>query len=123
MLVEIFAKVSGLTIEDILVLKIRFQQNLTAKLVKRFINMKKKLIYTIGILILTVSVIAMYVYSKRSSIAESLFTDKLTEVENLYDLDIEYDNLKIIGLNTIILNNLKVKQNNEDFFAFSLNKA
>ena len=85
--------------------------------------MKKKLIYTIGILILTTSVIAIYVYSKRNSIAESLFTDQLTKVENLYDLNIEYDNLKIIGLNTIILNNLKVKQNNEDFFAFSLKKA
>lgn len=85
--------------------------------------MKRKLLYSIGIFILAVCAIAIYMYTKRSSIAESLFKDKVTVIENSYNLDIQYDNLKVIGLNTIILNNVHVNQNNDNFVSFTLKQT
>lgn len=85
--------------------------------------MKKKLIYIVGSLLLAISAISIYIYTCRTSIAESYLSEKLIEIENKYDFDIKYDNLEVLGINSVFLNNLKIIPKKEKFFSLFLNKA
>lgn len=85
--------------------------------------MKKKFIYSFGFLLLALSIICLYIYSRRNSIVESFLSEELTKIEKQYDITIQYDKLNVLGLNTITFENFKAEQNKDKFFSFSLKKT